>query len=71
MFDSQAMLFSGILMGLIGMGLLMYGKTQHDLKCLAGGAAFSIFPFFVHSVLVMWVVGVACGAGLYLWRRAA
>lgn len=71
MFDSPAILFSSLIIGLIGMGLLLYGKKQPDLKCLAAGAGLCVFPYFVHSLLVMWLITGACCAALWITRRGA
>lgn len=69
MFDNPWVLGSGLLIGMVGLGLLVYGKKSEDFKCLAAGLVLSVFPYFVHSLLVMWVMAAGCGAGLYLWRR--
>ncbi len=71
MFDNPRVLASGLVIGMVGLGLLIYGKQREDFKCLAGGLVLSVFPYFVHSVLVMWLVAAGCGAGLYLWRRVS
>lgn len=70
MFDSPWLLVSGLVIGMLGCGLVLYGKKQEDLKCLAGGAVLCVFPYFVHSVLVMWAVTAVCAGLLYVWRRA-
>ncbi|GJM20071.1 MAG: hypothetical protein DHS20C14_22840 [Phycisphaeraceae bacterium] len=71
MFDmSPAVLFSGLLIGLIGMAAFIYGKKSEDPLALFGGIALSIIPFFAHSVLVLWLLcGAVCG-GFVVIRRA-
>jgi hypothetical protein len=58
-----------MLIGSVGLGLLVYGKKAANLPCLAAGIAMSVFPCFVHSVLVMWALAGACVAGLVLAKR--
>ncbi len=42
---------------------------MQDIKSLGIGLGMMIFPIFVPSVLVMWAIAVACGAGLYYGPR--
>ncbi|MBY0263387.1 MAG: hypothetical protein K2Q20_13650 [Phycisphaerales bacterium] len=53
-------LFVGLLLGLIGMGLLMYGKKAASPKAIVGGLVLCVVPYFVASVVVMGL----CGAGV-------
>lgn len=62
-------LFSGLLIGTVGFVLFMYGKKQANFKCLFTGLAMCVFPYFVSSVLVMWLITGACLGGLYLMTR--
>jgi hypothetical protein len=62
-------LISGFLIGGVGFVLLIYGKKQFNLKCLATGLAMCIFPYFVSSLLVMWLAAAACIGGLYVASR--
>jgi hypothetical protein len=64
-FDNPSALISSIFIGLIGMGLFMYGKKQADVKCLAVGVIMCIFPYFITDVLAMWLVAAACIGGLW------
>ena len=63
------LLLSGLLIGTLGLGLFMYGKRAEDYRCLAGGVVIMVFPYFVHSVLLMWLMAAACLGGLYAWVR--
>ena len=47
----------------------MYGKRMQDIKSLGIGLGMMIFPMFVPSVVVMWVIAVVCGVGLYFVPR--
>ena len=70
-FDHPWVLFSGFLIGAIGMVLLVYGKKQVSPRCLLTGGILCIFPYFVTSLVVMWVVAAACLGGLYWSSRSA
>ena len=64
-------LFSGLLIGLIGMAVFIYGKKQTDLKCLGVGVVLCVFPYFVTSLLLMWGLTVACLGLLYASARSS
>lgn len=68
-FSNPAAMLSSILIGLIGMGMFMYGKKQGHVPSLIGGAVLSLETFFVHSTLVMWLVAAACIGGLYIMSQ--
>ncbi len=63
-------LFSGLVIGCLGMVLFIYGKKQASPKCLITGAVLCIFPYFVTSLLLMWGITGACLGGLYVSTRA-
>jgi hypothetical protein len=63
-------LFSGLLIGMVGMVLFIYGKKQGNMKAIAAGAVMCVYPYFVGSLLVLWVVFAACLGGLYAWSKA-
>lgn len=65
----MGMLMSAMLIGAVGMGLFIYGKKQTNIQVLALGLAFMVYPYFVHSVLWMWVIAVAAIAGIYALAR--
>lgn len=62
-------IFSGLVLGLIGMALLIYGKKQMDLRCIVGGLALCVLPYFVVSLLVLWGLSVAVLGGLWAWAK--
>lgn len=63
------MLLSGLIIGGIGFVLFVIGKKQQNLRCLVTGIAMSVFPYFVGSLLALWLVTAACLGGLYAWSR--
>jgi hypothetical protein len=62
-------LISGLLIGAIGFALLIYGKKQLNLKCLATGLIMCGFPYFVSSLALMWLIAAVCLGGLYVASR--
>lgn len=68
--DSPAVLFSALIIGTVGFGMLIYGKKAEDLRVLLAGAVLSIIPFFGHTLLALWGMTAACCAGLWAWQRS-
>jgi len=62
---SPGMLFSGMIIGTIGLAILIYGKKNANGKCLCAGIAMSVAPFLVHSLVLMWLIAAGCAVGLY------
>ena len=63
-------LISGLVIGLVGMVLFMYGKREQNLRALGAGVVLCVYPYFVASVVLMWVVfalvlGAAWALGQY------
>ncbi len=67
--SNPGLMLSAGLISMIGLGVFMYGKRMQDIKSLGIGLGMMIFPMFVPSVLVMWVIAVVCGVGLYFGPR--
>jgi hypothetical protein len=59
-------LISGFLIGGVGFVLLMYGKKEWNIKCLATGLVMCIFPYFISSLALMWLIAAVCVGGLYV-----
>jgi hypothetical protein len=62
---SASSLFASFLVGMIGLGLFIYGKKQTRLPQLVVGMALMVFPYFVESVLLVYAVSVALLLGLW------
>ena len=63
-------LISGLVIGLVGMVLFMYGKREQNLRALGAGVVLCVYPYFVASVVLMWVafalvLGAAWALGKY------
>lgn len=54
-------LISGLVIGLVGMVLFMYGKREQNLRALGAGVVLCVYPYFVASVVLMWVVFALAG----------
>ena len=67
--SNPGLMVSAGLISIIGLGVFMYGKRMEDIKSLGIGLGMMIFPIFVPSVLIMWVIAAACGVGLYIGPR--
>jgi hypothetical protein len=68
-FENPAIMFSGIVIGAVGLGLFIYGKKAPDFRFLMSGVALSVIPFFAHSMLALWGLSGLCAAALYASRR--
>jgi hypothetical protein len=62
---SASSLFASFLVGMVGLGLFIYGKKQTRLPQLVVGMALMVFPYFVESVLLVYAVSVALLLGLW------
>ncbi len=69
-FGNPWAIFSGLIIGLLGTAIFIYGKKQQNIRCLAGGAVLCVFPIFVTSLLAMWGITAACLGALYFAGRA-
>ncbi len=67
--DHPGVFFSSMVIGLIGLALLMYGKKAGSMKSIAIGLVLCIFPYFVHSLVLMWLGAGACVGGLFVLPR--
>ena len=66
---SPGVLFGGLVFGVIGMGVFMYGKKQARMSPLAIGVALMVYPYFVDRAWLVWTIGVALCGGLYVFRE--
>jgi membrane associated rhomboid family serine protease len=62
-------LFSGLLIGLLGTALFIYGKKQERPLVLMVGIGLCLMPMFVASVLVQWLITIAGCGGLAVAAR--
>lgn len=60
-----SLLFSSIIIGAVGLGMFLYGKKKPEPKCLGLGIVMCAYPYFIHSLLLMWLIALACAAAAY------
>ncbi len=70
-FDSPAILFSGLIIGTLGMGLFIYGKKSEQPAPLAVGLGVCALPMMVHSLILLWAITGATIAGLWAFNKLA
>jgi len=58
-------LLLSMLVSCIGAGLFLYGKRQARLPHMVAGGVFFLYPYFVRSMLLMVIIGVLLGIGLW------
>ena len=63
----MANMFGGLLFGTIGFLALTYGKRQSRLKTMGIGVALMAYPYFVSNTAVMYPVGIALVAALFIF----
>ncbi len=56
-FDAYNLL-AGFIFGVIGYGVLMYGRKLQRWKPISIGLALMIYPYFVYNRWALWGVGI-------------
>ncbi|MDA3877519.1 MAG: hypothetical protein PF483_10580 [Halothiobacillus sp.] len=64
----QAVMLWGLLFSSMGVGFLIYARSQRAVVPLAVGLALTIYPFFVTNVYVLVLIGLALSAVPYFIR---
>lgn len=62
---SPAALASGAIIGLVGVALLRWGKREGSLRHAMAGLSMCVYPMFVTSAVLMWLVFALCLAGVW------
>jgi hypothetical protein len=62
------LLLWSVLFSSVGLGFVLFGKQQRAAVPLICGMILMIYPYFVHSVVVLVVVGIAVSAVPYFFR---
>jgi len=65
---TPAVLFAGLIFGVIGIAGFSYGRKNASWKPMLIGLALIAFPYFVSEVRVLYAIGFALSAALYFWR---
>jgi hypothetical protein len=65
---SFANLFAGILFGSVGLAAFAYGKKTANWKPMTIGAILMVFPYFIEGTRLLYVIGFALCALMFVWR---
>ena len=68
---SPADLFGSILFGIVGYAAFRYGKKAGSTHPMAIGVALMVYPYFVSQTWLLYAIGCALCAGLYVLRERA
>jgi len=68
-FGSPALFISSAFIGLVGTALFLYGKKAPNIRCLFTGVGLCVYPFFIHSMILMWLIFAACMGMLYAMAK--
>jgi len=61
-------LLGSLVFGVIGFGAFMYGRKSNGVRAMGLGVAMMIYPYFVEPTWLLWSIGVALTAALFVWR---
>lgn len=61
-------LFAGILFGSVGLAAFVYGKKSANWKPMAIGVIMMVYPYFIEETWLVYVIGVALCASIFVWR---
>ncbi len=65
-FTDPASLFSGMIIGTVGMGVFIYGKKAESIRAIVGGILLCAIPMVVSVVWVEWAATAACIGGMVM-----
>ena len=65
---SPAVLFAGIVFGLIGLVAFNYGRKNILVGPMVTGVALMVFPYVVSQTWAVYLVGLGLCVVLYFWR---
>ena len=65
---TPAVLFASVLFGAIGLGAFLYGKKSLRWKPMGVGVALMVYPYFISQTWLLYFIGCALCAGLFLFR---
>ena len=66
---STATLFAGLLFGAVGIGVFVYGRKQRRVVPFFVGAALMVYPYFFDDPWLLYGIGVALIAALFVFRE--
>lgn len=62
-------LLGAIIFGAIGMGAFVYGRKSAQLRPIVLGIALMVYPYFVSATWLVFTIGAALTAGLFVFRE--
>ena len=63
-----SLLFCGFVFGVIGMWMFRQGKKNANIISMAIAVTLMVYPYFIESVLVSWLLGIAlCTLAYFKW----
>lgn len=65
---TPANLFGSIAFGIVGFGAFMYGKKTAGVKAMVIGVALMVYPYFVDPTWLLYTIGLALTAALFVFR---
>ena len=66
---SVANLIGGFIFSGIGFVSFTYGKKMSNFKLMVFGLVLIIYPYFIASTVVMYIIGILLCLGLYFFRE--
>jgi hypothetical protein len=65
---APAVLFAGLIFGVIGIAAFTYGRKTAQWQKMAVGLALIAFPYFVSQTWLLYAIGLTLCGALYFWR---
>jgi len=65
---SATVLFASLLFGTVGFAAFVYGKKSMLWQPMAIGVVLMVYPYFVENALLLYVIGIALSASLFVFR---
>ncbi len=64
-----SVVFAAIIFGSIGFGAWRYGKNMGQWRPMVIGVGLMLYPYFVDGAWLLWGIGIALTAALYIFRE--
>jgi hypothetical protein len=68
-FGNPSLIFSGLLIGLIGFVMFNYGRKQLNFRILAAGLTLCVYPYFISSMILLWLIFALIIGGIWALNR--
>jgi hypothetical protein len=65
---SPANLFGLIIFSVVGFAMFTYGRKQGAWRIAGFGVALMVYPYFVEQTWLLYTIGLALCAALYVFR---